>query len=75
MKNGVAIELQVAAFMPCRHAYAIHQLEAGLPVERLQQLPGHQDLHSTLRPVHWVPSYREGEGELDLIAKLEVSHG
>jgi len=32
---------------------------------------GHQSLQSTLRYVHWVPSYREGEGDLDLIAKLE----
>ena len=43
-------------------------------LQRLQRLLGHQDLHSTLRYVHWVPSHREGEGELDLIAKLEVSH-
>jgi integrase/recombinase XerD len=57
-----------------RHAYATHQLEAGLPVHRLQRLSGHGNLHSTLRYVHWVPSYREGEGELDLIAKLEVEH-
>jgi integrase/recombinase XerD len=57
-----------------RHAYATHQLEAGMPVHRLQRLLGHGNLHSTLRYVHWVPSYREGEGELDLIAKLEVEH-
>jgi site-specific recombinase XerD len=30
-----------------RHAYATHQLEAGLPVHRLQRLLGHQDIHST----------------------------
>lgn len=57
-----------------RHAFATHQLEAGLPVHRLQRLLGHNNLHSTLRYVHWVPSYREGEGELDLIARLEVEH-
>jgi integrase/recombinase XerD len=57
-----------------RHAYATHLLEAGLPVHRLQRLMGHQSLQSTLRYVHWVPSYREGEGDLDLIAKLEVDH-
>ena len=55
-----------------RHAYATHLLEAGLPVHRLQRLMGHQNLQSTLRYVHWVPSYREGEGDLDLIAKLGV---
>ena len=58
-----------------RHAYATHQLEAGLPVHRLQRLLGHRDLHSTLRYVHWVPDGREGEGEHDLIAALEVDHG
>jgi site-specific recombinase XerD len=57
-----------------RHAYATHQLEAGLPVHRLQRLLGHQDLHSTLRFVHWVPDYREGHGAHDLIAALEVAH-
>jgi integrase/recombinase XerD len=46
-----------------------------MPVHRLQRLLGHGNLHSTLRYVHWVPSYHEGAGELDLIAKLEVSHG
>lgn len=58
-----------------RHAYATHQLEAGLPVHRLQRLLGHRDLHSTLRYVHWVPDGREGEGEHDLIAAMEVDHG
>lgn len=58
-----------------RHAYATHQLAAGLGVERLQRLMGHGSIQSTLRYVHWVPSAREGEGALDLVANLEVSHG
>lgn len=59
-----------------RHAYATHQLEAGLPVHRLQRLLGHKDLHSTLRYVHWVPQREEGRGELDLIGTLtERDHG
>lgn len=57
-----------------RHAYATHQLAAGLPVERLQRLMGHNDIHTTLRYVHWVPSGREGEGDLDLLAQLGVGH-
>jgi site-specific recombinase XerD len=57
-----------------RHAYATHQLEAGLPVHRLQRLLGHQDIHSTLRYVHWVPDNREGQGVHDLIGALEVGH-
>ena len=58
-----------------RHAYATHQLAAGLPVERLQRLMGHSSIHTTLHYVHWLPSAAEGEGALDLIAKLGVSHG
>ena len=57
-----------------RHAYATHLLEAGLSVHRLQQRLGHRNLASTLRYVHWVPNYRESEGQFDLIAKLEVDH-
>ncbi|WPL16839.1 Tyrosine recombinase XerC [Thiorhodovibrio winogradskyi] len=58
-----------------RHAYATHQLAAGLPVQRLQRLLGHQSIHTTLRYVHWLPSAREGEGMLDVIAQLEAAHG
>ncbi len=65
---------KVGGIHSLRHAYATHQLEAGLPVHRLQRLLGHQDLHSTLRYVHWVPNYREGAGEHDLVAALEVDH-
>ena len=57
-----------------RHAYATHLLEAGLPIHRLQRLMGHRNLQSTLRYVHWVPSDREGDGDFDLIASLEVEH-
>lgn len=65
---------KVGGIHSLRHAYATHQLEAGLPVHRLQRLLGHQDIHSTLRYVHWVPDYREGAGEHDLVAALEVDH-
>jgi integrase len=57
-----------------RHAFATHQLAAGLQVERLQRLMGHTSIQTTLRYVHWMPSASEGEGELDLLAKLEVDH-
>jgi len=56
-----------------RHAYATHQLAAGLKVERLQRLMGHTSLHTTLRYLHWLPSAAEGEGERDLLAKLELA--
>lgn len=58
-----------------RHAYATHQLAAGLGVERLQRLLGHANIQTTLRYVHWLPSAAEGAGELDLIARLGRSHG
>lgn len=58
-----------------RHAYATHQLDAGMPVHQLQRLLGHQDIHSTLRYVHWIADYREGIAGTDLIAGLEVGHG
>lgn len=57
-----------------RHAYATHQLAAGLGVERLQRLMGHRNIQTTLRYVHWLPSASEGEGALDLIAQLGAGH-
>lgn len=55
-----------------RHAYATHQLEAGLPVHILQRLLGHSDMHSTLRYVHWVASYHDaGKDHCDLIQSME----
>jgi site-specific recombinase XerD len=53
-----------------RHAFATHQLEAGLPVHRLQRLLGHNSLSSTVRYVHWLPDPDEGEGEHDLLGRL-----
>lgn len=55
-----------------RHAYATHQLEEGMPLHQLQRLLGHQNIQSTLRYAHWVPSYQEGKTGGDLLAKLEL---
>lgn len=57
-----------------RHAYATHQLEAGLPVHQLQRLLGHQNIQSTLRYVHWVPNCQTTTPHADLIAALEARH-
>ena len=67
--------LKVGGIHSLRHAYATHQLENGLPVHQLQKLLGHQNIQSTLRYVHWVPNYRQGEvNSGDLLAALEVDH-
>ena len=66
---------KVGGIHALRHAYATHQLAAGLGVERLQRLMGHASIRTTLRYVHWLPSASEGEGALDLIANLGVGHG
>jgi site-specific recombinase XerD len=62
-----------------RHAYATHQLASGLPLQDLQHYLGHRSLRTTERYLHWIPNYRQGHGERDLIAQLpkprEVDHG
>jgi site-specific recombinase XerD len=72
-KRRAGVE-KVGGIHGLRHAYATHQLEAGRAVHQLQRLLGHHDIHSTLRYVHWVPNYREGQNPIDLIAALEVGH-
>ena len=70
-KAGAGIE-KVGGIHALRHAYATHQLEAGMPVHELQHLLGHNNIHSTLRYVHWMPSYRERQGgDADLLQALE----
>lgn len=56
-----------------RHAYATHQLDAGMPITQRQHQLGHGDIHSTMRYLHWVPQHHEGKG-IDLLAGLAVSH-
>jgi integrase/recombinase XerD len=65
---------KVGGIHSLRHAYATRQQEAGVPVHPLQRLLGHQNIHSTLRYVHWVPGYHEGRACTDLIGALEVDH-
>jgi len=50
-----------------RHAYATHQLEAGMPVHQLQRLLGHTSVKTTMRYVHWIPRYEDKVG-VDLLA-------
>lgn len=55
-----------------RHAYATHQLEAGMPVHQLQRLLGHNDIHTTMRYVHWLPHLQADVRGADLLKGLEV---
>ena len=59
---------KVGGIHSLRHAYATHQLEAGVPVHQLQHLLGHKDLHSTLRYVHWNPNLPQSIG-VDLLSR------
>lgn len=55
-----------------RHAFATHQLEAGMPTFKLQRLLGHSDIKSTLRYVHWLPQYQaRGQVGMDLLVWAE----
>lgn len=58
-----------------RHAYATHQLEAGLPVHQLQRLLGHRQIQATLRYVHWLPQQHGTQPHADLLANLEMLDG
>lgn len=38
-----------------RHAFATHQLDAGMPIHQLKEILGHTDIKSTMRYLHWCP--------------------
>ncbi len=66
---------KVGGIHSLRHAYATHQLENGIAIHKLQHQLGHNDLRSTLRYVHWLPSYQQGKAQFsDLVSELEASH-
>jgi site-specific recombinase XerD len=65
---------KVGGIHSLRHAYATHQLEAGVAIHQLQHQLGHRNLQSTLRYVHWVPSYRERGNAVDVLLALEHGH-
>jgi len=70
-KRRAGVE-KIGGIHSLRHAYATHQLEAGVPVHQLQRLLGHRSLQATLRYVHWIVGYRPGaQASHDLLAALE----
>lgn len=71
-KRRTGIE-KVGGIHSLRHAYATHQLAAGMPVHVLERALGHTDLRTTQRYVHWVPGRREDSPATDLLAGLEVA--
>lgn len=57
-----------------RHAFATHQLMAGMPLPKLQHILGHKDIRTTVRYTHWLPHYQAVDGvKLDLLKQLEQS--
>jgi integrase/recombinase XerD len=52
-----------------RHAFATHQLEAGMPIHQLQHQLGHTDIRTTQTYLHWLPELRHGGA--DLLKTLE----
>jgi site-specific recombinase XerD len=46
---------KVGGIHSLRHAFASHQLAAGMPIHHLKELLGHTDLKSTERYLHWCP--------------------
>jgi len=67
---------KVGGIHSLRHAYATHQLQAGMRIDQLQRQLGHRSIHSTLRYAHWVPDYQQTHSAgIDLVAGLGVDHG
>lgn len=47
-----------------RHAYATHQLEAGMSLHQLQHQLGHSDVKTTSRYLHWLPELHNNGADL-----------
>ena len=72
MKKCVGIDKD-GGIHALRYAFATHQLEAGLPLHLLQRWLGHKDIRTTMRYVHWVPSYQDGMSNFADLLRAEKS--
>ena len=71
-KRRAGIE-KIGGIHSLRHAYATHQLQAGMRIDQLQRQLGHRNIHSTLRYAHWVPDYQQTQSAgADLVSALHV---
>jgi len=63
VKSGISKSCSPHSF---RHAFATHQLEAGMSLHQLQHQLGHSDVKTTSRYLHWLPElHNDG---VDLLA-------
>ena len=47
----------------------------GIAIHKLQHQLGHRQLQTTLRYLHWLPSYQQGKAPFsDLVEQLEAGH-
>ncbi len=59
---------KVGGIHSLRHAFASHQLAAGMPIHHLKELLGHTSLKTTERYLHWCP--QTASVHYDLLAQV-----
>ena len=66
--KALAVITKVGGIHSLRHAFASHQLTAGMPIHQLKELLGHTSLKSTERYLHWCP--QTDSANYDLLAQV-----